>query len=136
MSRRDSYLDAMLKHLGTTYYQTLQGEATSSDVAEAVSSVREEMARRPGQYPVFEGRDQGRPVGRWRVRDVMRADAVTVEKHAAVTDIARLMSDHRVSAMPVLAEDGRVAGVVSEADLLRARRHQTGARARQSRTAG
>ena len=46
MSRRDSYLDAMLKHLGTTYYQTLQGEATSSDVAEAVSSVREEMARR------------------------------------------------------------------------------------------
>ncbi len=126
MSRRDSYLDAMLKHLGTTYYQTLQGQATSSDVAEAVSSVREEMARRPGQYPVFEGRDQGRPVGRWRVRDVMRADAVTVEKHAAVTDIARLMSDHRVSAMPVLAEDGRVAGVVSEADLLRARRQQRG----------
>jgi hypothetical protein len=31
MSRRDSYLDGMLKHLGTTYYQTLQGEATSSD---------------------------------------------------------------------------------------------------------
>ena len=29
MSRRGSYLDAMLKHLGTTYYQTLQGEATS-----------------------------------------------------------------------------------------------------------
>ncbi len=38
-------VDAMLKHLGTTYYQTLQGEATSSDVAEAVSSVREELVR-------------------------------------------------------------------------------------------
>ena len=126
MSRRDSYLDAMLKHLGTMYYQTLQGEATSSDVAEAVSSVRTEMARRPGQYPVFERGDQGRPAGRWRVRDVMRADPVTVEKMTSVTDVARLMSDHRVSAMPVLAEDGRVAGVVSEADLLRARKHQTG----------
>ena len=52
MSRRDNYLDATLKHLGTMYYQTLQGEATSSHVAEAVSSVRNEMARRPGQYPV------------------------------------------------------------------------------------
>ena len=106
MSRRDSHLDATLKHLGTMYYQTLQGEATSSDVAEAVSSVREEMARRPGQYPVFERGDHGRPPGRWRVRDVMRADPVTVEKRTSVTDIARLISDHRVSAMPVLAEDG------------------------------
>jgi hypothetical protein len=49
MSRRDSYLDAMLKHLGTTYYQTLQGEATSSDVAEAVSSVREKRSPRYGR---------------------------------------------------------------------------------------
>ena len=48
MSRRDSYLDATLKHLGTMFYQTLQGEATSSEVAE-VSLVREEMARRPGR---------------------------------------------------------------------------------------
>ncbi len=55
----------------------------------------------------------------------MGADAVTVEKHAAVTDIARLMSDHRVSAMPVLAEDGRVAGVVSEADPCSAQRRST-----------
>ncbi len=61
MSRRDSYLDAMLKHLGTTYYQTLQGEATSSDVAEAVPSLREEMARRPGQYPVFEAAIRAAP---------------------------------------------------------------------------
>ena len=126
MSRRDSHLDATLKHLGTMYYQTLQGEATSSDVAEAVSSVQEEMARRPGQYPVFERGDHGRPAGRWRVRDVMRADPVTVEKPTSVTAIARLISNHRVSAMPVLAEDGTVAGVISEADLLRARRHQTG----------
>jgi len=127
MSRRDSYLDAMLQHLGTTYYQTLQGEATSSDMARAVASVREEMARRPGQYPVFERGDHGRPVGRWRVRDVMRTDAVTVRDRTPVTDVARLMSDHRVSAVPVLADDGRVAGVVSEADLLRARsRNRTG----------
>jgi CBS-domain-containing membrane protein len=125
MSRRDSYLDAMLKHLGATYYQTLEGEATSSDVDRAVASVREEMAHRPGQYPVLERGEHGRPAGRWRVRDVMRTDPVTAGQRTSVTDIARLMSDHRVSDMPVLADDGQVAGVVSEADLLRARRHQS-----------
>ncbi len=126
MSRRDSYLDAMLKHLGATYYQTLEGEATSSDVDRAIASVREEMTHHPGQYPVLERGEHGRPAGRWRVRDVMRTDAVTVGKRAPVTDIARLMSDHRVSAMPVLADNGQVAGVVSEADLLRGRKHQSG----------
>ena len=47
MSRRDDYLDAMLRHLGATYYQTLHGDATAFDVARALTSVQEEAARRP-----------------------------------------------------------------------------------------
>ena len=123
------------KHLGATYYQTLEGDATSSDVHLAVASVREEMAHRPGQYPVLERGEHGRPSGRWRVRDVMRADPVTAGKRTSVTDIARLMSDHRVSEMPVLADDGQVAGVVSERSPWRPQA-SVGAYAGQSRTAG
>ena len=125
MSRRDSYLDATLKHLGTMYYQTLQGEATSSEVAEAVSSVREEIPP-PGPVSGFRARRSRPPARPVASTGWMRADPVTVGKPAPVTDIARLISDHRVSAMPVLAEDGRVAGVISEADVLRARKHREG----------
>ncbi len=121
MSRRDDYLDAMLKHLGATYYRTLEGDATASDVANAMASVREEVARRPGQFPAPGRGDLGRHAGRWRVRDAMRTQAVTVRKRTPAKDIARLMSEHRVSAVPVLDEQGLVAGVVSEADLLRPR---------------
>ncbi len=121
MSRRDDYLDAMLKHLGATYYRTLEGDATASDVANAMASVQEEVARRPGQFPAPGRGDHGRHAGRWRVRDVMRTRAVTVRKRTPARDIARLMSEHRVSAVPVLDEQGLVAGVVSEADLLRPR---------------
>ena len=121
MSRRDDYLDAMLKHLGATYYRTLKGDATASDVANAMASVQEEVARHPGEFPAPGRGHHGHHASRWRVRDVMRTQAVTVRKRTPAKDIARLMSEHRVSAVPVLDEQGLVAGVVSEADLLRSR---------------
>jgi CBS domain-containing protein len=53
-----------------------------------------------------------------RVRDVMTPEVVTVGERASFKEIAATMAEHRVSALPVLDEDGRVAGIVSEADLL------------------
>ena len=130
MSRRDDYLDAMLKHLGATYYRTLEGDATASDVADAVASVQEEVARHPGQFPAPGRGDHGRHAGRWRVRDAMRTQAVTVRKRTPVKEIARLMSEHRVSAVPVLDEQDLVVGVVSEADLIRPRERRRAALSR------
>ena len=121
MSRRDEHLDALLKHLGATYYQTLHGDAAAWDVARAVASVEaEETARRPGEPPVPPRGQHGR-TGRWRVRDVMRTDPVTVDRGTPAREIARRMSEHRVSAVPVIASAGRLLGVVSEADLLGSR---------------
>jgi CBS domain-containing protein len=51
--------------------------------------------------------------------DVMVRDLVTVGPDASVTEAARLMSENDVSALPVLDKDGRLVGIVSEADLLR-----------------
>jgi len=53
-----------------------------------------------------------------RVRDVMTPEVVTVGEQASFKEIAATMAEHRVSALPVLDDDGRVAGIVSEADLL------------------
>jgi CBS domain-containing protein len=52
-------------------------------------------------------------------RDVMAAPLVTVSEDTAVNDIARLLAIHHIKRVPVVT-DGRLAGIVSRADLLRA----------------
>lgn len=52
------------------------------------------------------------------VRDVMTADVVSVERTTPFKEIVRILQQRKVSAVPVLEPDGRLAGVVSEADLL------------------
>lgn len=120
MSRRDQHLDALLMELGAAYYQTLHGDAAASDVAHAVASVEAVETTLPaGESPVPARRE--RRTGRWQVKDVMRSEAVTVGERATATQIAELMSDHRLSSLPVVDSQGRVIGVVSEEDLLRSR---------------
>ncbi|MFJ3775943.1 CBS domain-containing protein [Streptomyces sp. NPDC090075] len=53
------------------------------------------------------------------VSDVMTTTVVSVGRGAPFKEIVRLMRDWRVSALPVVEGEGRVVGVVSEADLLR-----------------
>ena len=52
------------------------------------------------------------------VRDIMTTNVATVRAGASFKEIAMRLREHRVSAFPVLDEDGTVIGVVSEADLL------------------
>ncbi|WP_256725631.1 CBS domain-containing protein [Streptomyces sp. IMTB 2501] len=52
------------------------------------------------------------------VSDVMTAPAVAVGRDVRVKEIVRVMEERHVSAVPVVGADGRVVGVVSEADLL------------------
>jgi CBS-domain-containing membrane protein len=52
------------------------------------------------------------------VRDVMTEDVVVVRPSTPFKEVARVLADRGVSALPVLDENDRLAGVVSEADLL------------------
>src|SRR5262245_10818556 len=52
------------------------------------------------------------------VRDVMTEDVVVVRPTTPFKEVARVLADHGISALPVLDESDRLAGVVSEADLL------------------
>ncbi|TDU74707.1 CBS domain-containing protein [Streptomyces sp. KS 21] len=52
------------------------------------------------------------------VEDVMTHAVISVDRRAPFKEIVEAMRQWRISALPVLSEEGRVAGVVSEADLL------------------
>ena len=52
------------------------------------------------------------------VKDVMSTHVIAVRRTAAYKEIAAMLHSQRVSAFPVIDEDNKVIGVVSEADLL------------------
>ncbi|MFF9262372.1 CBS domain-containing protein [Streptomyces longwoodensis] len=54
----------------------------------------------------------------YKVSDVMTHTVVAVGSEAPFKDVVELLDQWKVSAVPVLAGEGRVVGVVSEADLL------------------
>ena len=52
------------------------------------------------------------------VKDVMSTHVVSVKRDASFRAMAAALRDYRVSAFPVLDDNGKVIGVVSEADML------------------
>lgn len=50
--------------------------------------------------------------------DIMMSDVLTVNSDASVLDAARTMLQHRVSGMPVIDRNGKLAGMLTEGDLL------------------
>ena len=76
------------------------------------------MNRREEYTEAIDGPVRSR-AGRWRVIDVMATDVITADKNMPYKQVARLLADNDLSAVPVLSSGGRVLGVVSEADVLR-----------------
>ena len=54
-----------------------------------------------------------------KAQDVMTSPPITVRPDTPVVDIAALLIERRISAVPVVDESGRAVGIVSEGDLLR-----------------
>jgi manganese-dependent inorganic pyrophosphatase len=54
-----------------------------------------------------------------RVQDVMTTNVVSAPSDSTVMDVGHLMRKHDIHAVPIVAEDGRVRGVVSERMLAR-----------------
>ncbi|GAA4039470.1 CBS domain-containing protein [Nonomuraea soli] len=55
---------------------------------------------------------------RTKVKDVMTREVVSVDGSTPFKDVAEAIITHEVSSVPVLDADGRLVGIVSEADLL------------------
>ena len=121
MTRADTHLDAMLRHLGAAYYESLHGRAARSDVARALDTVEEHLGEQGPPAPKAPRHEELRK-RRWarRVSDVMTTAVVTVDRITPYQDIDRLLTRHRISGVPVLKMGREVVGVVSETDLLAA----------------
>ena len=53
-----------------------------------------------------------------RARDVMTSPVITVKATTTVKEVARLFLERRISATPVLDDQGKLVGIVSEGDLV------------------
>ncbi|MGD9147151.1 MAG: CBS domain-containing protein [Anaerolineae bacterium] len=96
------------------------GEAT---VQEALAIIQEHKLR---HLPVLAA--SGALVGIVSEKDLLRAnsgesvdaimtrDVVTVTEYTALEEAARIMSDHRISSLPVM-RDGKLVGIITETDL-------------------
>jgi CBS domain-containing protein len=51
--------------------------------------------------------------------DIMTRKVITARPDDTVARIARLLSDHEISALPICDQDGSLLGIVSEGDLIR-----------------
>jgi CBS domain-containing protein len=130
MTRGEMHLDAMLRHLGAAYYDSLHGRAATADVTRAVDQVAEQIGEKPQSREQVARPRAGHAAHRIprhhgrlhsRTRDVMTTQVVTVDRITPFKEIAELLVRHQISGVPVLELGRRVAGVVTEGDLIAAR---------------
>jgi len=118
-----------IKEVMTSDPTTVQSGAS---IVEAARAMRDEDA---GIVPVVENdrlvgtvtdRDiavrvvaEGRDVHSTTVRDIASTDLVTVDPQQNLDEALRLMAEHQVRRLPVVEEDGRLVGIVAQADVAR-----------------
>lgn len=51
-------------------------------------------------------------------KDIMTHEVITVKPDTTIEDAARLLVDNKISGIPVIDEDGRILGIVTEKDLM------------------
>lgn len=66
-----------------------------------------------------------------KVKDVMTSPVISIEPETPVLQAVRIMLQRRISGLPVIGKDGRLAGMVTEGDFLR--RAETGTERRRPR---
>jgi CBS domain-containing protein len=53
-----------------------------------------------------------------RIEDVMTTEVLTADVEMPLKEVAEILTEHRISGLPVVGANGDVVGVVSEADIL------------------
>jgi CBS domain-containing protein len=116
-----------IRDLMTSNPSTIEPDKT---VADAAKLMRDEDA---GLIPIVEGqklagtitdRDiairvvaEGKDPQSSTVRDVMTSRLVTVDPDQDLDEALRLMAEHQVRRLPVVEEDGKLVGIVAQADI-------------------
>jgi CBS domain-containing protein len=120
----------MGKHISDVMTSNPRGVETSTPVAEAARIMKSEDV---GSVPILEGdrltgmltdRDiairvvaEGKDPQSTTVGEVASRDVVTVDPQHNLDEALRLMAQHQVRRLPVVEEDGRLVGIVAQADV-------------------
>jgi CBS domain-containing protein len=121
--------DHQIRDLMTENPRAIGAEKT---VADAAKMMRDEDV---GLAPIVEGdrlvgtltdRDiairvvaEGRDPESTTVREVASTELVTIDPAQSLDEALRLMAQHQVRRLPVVEEDGRLVGVLAQADVAR-----------------
>ena len=54
-----------------------------------------------------------------KAKDIMTHDPITIGPKTTIREIAEILTEHNISGLPVVGEDGSLLGIVSEGDLMR-----------------
>jgi CBS domain-containing protein len=60
---------------------------------------------------------EGRSAGDTRVADIASRELVTIDPQQSLDEALRLMAKHQVRRLPVVEEDGKLVGIVAQADI-------------------
>lgn len=52
-------------------------------------------------------------------KDIMTSDVITIKPDATVEELARVLMEHKISGVPVVDEEKKIVGIVTENDLIR-----------------
>ncbi|MEJ5329868.1 MAG: CBS and ACT domain-containing protein [Desulfobaccales bacterium] len=61
-----------------------------------------------------------------QVKDIMTRNPITVREDDTVEHAAQIMLEHTISGLPVVNDDGRLTGIITQSDVFRAFMHITG----------
>jgi acetoin utilization protein AcuB len=78
------------------------------------------LAASPSDLNPFSPAADGSPALARPLREVMTGSPVTVRADAPIEAAARLMVERKIAGVPVVRDDGTLAGIITESDLFRA----------------
>jgi CBS domain-containing membrane protein len=94
------------------------GVITEADVL-SMAGMRKEHAFKDIIRHIL-GEPLSRPKESRRLRDVMSSPAITTGLDADIREVALTLNEKRIKSLPVVDEQGRLIGVISRADIVRA----------------
>jgi len=54
-----------------------------------------------------------------KAKDIMKKDVITVKRNAPIQEAIKILVDNKITGLPVVNDDMRLVGIVSEKDILR-----------------
>jgi CBS domain-containing protein len=54
-----------------------------------------------------------------RAKDIMTSDVIVAKKDSRIQDIAKILLENRIGGVPVVDEDNKVIGIISETDIIK-----------------